>query len=175
MASVAADADVSIKTIEATFGTKANLLSAVVEYAIRGDESSVPIIERETVAAMKAAADAAAFLKLHAQLVRTVQERSAGVQAAVEHAAATDQAAHQLWEQMLRNRRNGTTAPARQLLTLPGLRAGVTEQDAATVFWLTTDWSYWRALHNQLGFSPGAIEAWTHDHYRTTLLTPEPS
>jgi hypothetical protein len=175
MASVADDAHVSIKTIEATFGTKANLLSAVVDYAIRGDESSVPIIERKTVAAMKATADASSFLKLHAHLVRTVQERSAGVQAAVEYAATTDQAARKLWEQMLAQRRDGTTIPARQLLTLPGLRAGVTQQDAATVFWLTTDWSYWRALHNQLGFGADHIEAWTYQHYKTTLLVPEPS
>lgn len=144
-----------------------------MDFAIRGDASSVPIIERDTVAAMKGAADAASFLKLHAHLVRVVQERSAGVQAAVENASATEPAAHDLWQQMLRNRRIGTTAPAQKLLTFPGLRAGIPLRDAATVFWLTTDWSYWRALHHQLGFSADAVEAWTHNHYTAALLDPD--
>jgi AcrR family transcriptional regulator len=173
MAAVAVDAGVSIKTIEARFRTKAALLGSVVDFAIRGDASSVPIIERETVAAMKGASDAGSFLKLHARLVRGVHERSAGVQAAVENAAATEAAAQDLWQQMLRNRRNGTTGPAQRLLTLPGLRDGITIRDAATVFWLTTDWSYWRALHHQLGFSADAVEAWTHNHYKAAFLDAE--
>ncbi len=167
---VAAGASVSVKTIEARFGTKAALLSAVVDWVIRGDASDVPIAEREIVTEMRLASDARLFVELHAHLVRTVQERSARVQAAVENAAFENPTARELWHRLLTNRRAGTQAPARQLLTLPGHRCDLTLEHAATVFWLTTDWAYWRALHDQQGFSPDQIEAWTKQHYVATLL-----
>jgi AcrR family transcriptional regulator len=170
MAAVAAHAEVSVKTIEAQFKTKAALLAAVVDWAIRGDATDVPIIQREAVAAMRQAPDAPAFLALHAYHVRTVHQRSARVLAAVEHAASEDPAAHQLWQRILTNRQNGTRAPAQQLLTLPGRRPTLTLQHASTVFWLTTDWAYWRALHDQQALTPDQIEAWTNHYYRAMLL-----
>src|SRR5215207_7467448 len=51
IAGIAADASVSPKTIEATFGTKATLLTAVVDYAIRGDIDTTPVASRAAVQA----------------------------------------------------------------------------------------------------------------------------
>src|SRR3954465_9291236 len=44
---IASAAGVSPKTVEALFGTKAALLRAVVDYAIRGDLLDIPITQRE--------------------------------------------------------------------------------------------------------------------------------
>src|SRR5688572_13308145 len=66
---IARAARVSHQTVEATFGTKAALLEAVVDYSIRGDASSMPLRRREVVADIDAAPTAAAMLDLHAHLV----------------------------------------------------------------------------------------------------------
>ena len=71
---IARAARVSHQTVEATFGTKAALLQATVDFSIRGDVSPVPMQRREVVAEIDAAPTAAAMLDLHARLVRSVSE-----------------------------------------------------------------------------------------------------
>lgn len=170
MGAVATLSGSSIKTVEAQFKTKGQLLGAVVDYAIRGDHLAVPLAERESVTRMREAVDAPSFLVLHAHHIRIVQERSARVLAVVEHAATSDERVAEVWSRIAENRRSGTERPAAQLVTLPGCRPGLTPAAAATVFWLTTDWAYWRSLHDQRGMSPAEIEAWTADLYASLLL-----
>jgi hypothetical protein len=45
---------VSVKTVEALYRTKAELLKATVDYAIAGDVEPIPMLARESVAAMEA-------------------------------------------------------------------------------------------------------------------------
>jgi len=55
MRAVADQAGVSVKTVEALYRTKAELLKTAVDYAIAGDIRPVPISGREPAAAMQAA------------------------------------------------------------------------------------------------------------------------
>src|SRR5919205_3993084 len=90
MAAVAADARVSAKTIEATFGTKAGLLAAVVDYAIRGDIDPTPMLHRAAVQAERDAPDAASMLDLQAHRSTAIATRAARIAWVVETAAAGD-------------------------------------------------------------------------------------
>ena len=63
---IAAEAGVSPKTIQVQFGTKAKLLADTVDYAIRGEPGNEPVVRRGTAQAIRAAADAAEALRLHA-------------------------------------------------------------------------------------------------------------
>src|SRR5918998_2089183 len=76
---VASDAGVSPKTIEATFGTKAALLAAVVDFAIRGDIDPTPMASRATVQAERDAPDAATMLDLHAHRSTAIATRTARI------------------------------------------------------------------------------------------------
>src|SRR5712691_1997340 len=116
---IAAAAGVSPKTVEALFGTKAVLLRAVVDYAIRGDLLDIPITQREGGTRIEAAPTAAAMLDLHAPHVRTIVERTAGVAWAVEQAAASDPEVAELWELMTNNRRSGVSWATQTLLSTP--------------------------------------------------------
>jgi AcrR family transcriptional regulator len=87
---VAEAAGVSIKTVEALFRTKGALLQTVVDFSIRGDLDPTPMPQRKTIAQMERTPDAATMLELHAAHIRTVNERSARVAWAVEHATASD-------------------------------------------------------------------------------------
>jgi len=62
IAAIAADAEVSPKTIEALFATKAALLAAVVDYSLRGDAGDLPMLAREPGQTMQSAPDAATML-----------------------------------------------------------------------------------------------------------------
>ena len=53
MRALAEAAGVSVKTVEALFGTKAALLEEVVRFAIRGDLEDVEMPQREAVAGWK--------------------------------------------------------------------------------------------------------------------------
>ena len=90
MRALAEAAGVSVKTVEALFGTKAALLEEVVRFAIRGDLEDVEMPQREAVARMEAAPDARTMLELHAAHLRAVNERSAGLAWTVEQAVSTD-------------------------------------------------------------------------------------
>ena len=127
MRAVADRAGVSVKTVEALYRTKAELLKATVDYAIAGDVEPIPMLAREPVAAMEAAPDAAAMLGLHARHVRTVNGRAAQLFWVVEQAAAAHEDIASLWAEMAGNRRAGADWAAVTLLAKPGLPPHLTQ------------------------------------------------
>jgi AcrR family transcriptional regulator len=170
MRSIAGRAGVSHKTAEALFGTKAALLAAAVDYAIRGDVAPVPMPQREAVARMEAAADAATMLSLHAAHLRSVNVRSARIAWTVEHAAAADPRVAALWRQMNENRTNAVRWATRTLLAKPGRRPGLRQRDVETVFWVALDWGTFRTLTEHAGLTSDRFERWLRSYYRAMLL-----
>jgi AcrR family transcriptional regulator len=168
--SISAAAGVSQKTVEALFGTKAALLRAAVDYAIRGDVEATPIEQRESVARMEAAPDAGTMLELHASHLRTINERSARLAWAVEHAAAADSAVAGLWQQMNHNRAYGVRWATKTLFSKPGRRRRLTRRDAAAAFWVALDWGTYRTLTEQAELTASQFESWLRWYYRSTLL-----
>jgi AcrR family transcriptional regulator len=167
---VAEGAAVSPKTVEALFGTKGALLQAAVDYAIRGDLGPLPIRRRESVALMEAAADASTMLELHAHHVRTINQRSARIAWAVEHAAAADPAVAGLWRQMNQNRAFGVRWATETLLKKRGRRRGLTRQQVEAAIWVALDWGTYRTLTEHAGLTPQEFETWLRRYYAATLL-----
>src|SRR6266851_1259266 len=112
MATIAADARVSQKTVEAHFGTKSALLRSVVDYAIRGDT-----------------------LDIHSSHVRSIVERTAGVAWVVEHAAAGDPDVRELWQRMTNNRRSGVNWATNALLAKPDHDPTLQRAHIKNTFW----------------------------------------
>lgn len=166
---IAATAGVSPKTVEALFGTKAALLRAVVDYAIRGDLLDIPIAQREGGMRIEAAPTAAAMLDLHASHVRSIVERTAGVAWTVEHAAAGDPDVAELWERMTRNRRSGVTWASNVLLAKPDTDPTLKRRDVENTFWLALEWGTYRTMTDQHGLTPAQFERWLRTYYRNML------
>jgi AcrR family transcriptional regulator len=166
---VAETAGVSPKTVEAIYRTKPALLGAAVDFAIRGDALPVPMPEREPIAEMEAAPDAATMLELHAAHLRRVNGRSARLAWAVEHAARSDPALAELWRRMNDNRRFGVDWAVRTLLRKPGAEH-LEPHDAEPVVWVALDWGTYRLLTEQVGLDPDGFEAWVAGYYRRMLL-----
>lgn len=166
---IAEAAGVSPKTVEAVFRTKASLLAAVVDFAIRGDASQVPMPRCAQVAEMEAAGTAATMLDLHAAHVRSVNQRSARIAWVVEHAAEADPVAGELWRQMLHNRRFGVAWAASTLLAKQDVRRDLVRTDAERVFLLALDWGTYRTLTAEGGLTPERFETWLRGYYRAML------
>ena len=165
MAAIAADAKVSPKTIEALFGTKAALLKATVDYAIRGDAGSTPVRRRPVTTEMEAAPDAATMLNLHAAHLRRANERAAPIAFVVEHAAQSDPNVAKLWDEINRNREDGVQWAARTLLGKPG----TDHLDTTTVeriFWVALDWGTYRLLTENVGLNSDDYQRWIADYYQ---------
>jgi AcrR family transcriptional regulator len=170
MAAVAADAGVSPKTIEASFGTKAKLLAAVVDYAIRGDVDPTPMVNRAAVQAERDAPHAATMLDLHARRSAGILSRSAHIAWVVESAAAGDQRVGELWAQMTHNLRFGVDAAAETLLAKPGVRPGLTPEETRQILLVAMHWGTYRTLTGMAGLDVDAVETWIKRYYRRMLL-----
>jgi len=166
-------AGVSQKTVEALFGTKASLLQAAVDYAIRGDVEDEPVVRRESVRRMHEAPDAPSMLWLHARHLRTINERSARIAWTVEHAAASDPAVDKLWRRMNENRAFGVRWAATTLLTKPGRKRRLIRKEVEAAFWVAFDWGTYRILTEQAGLDPDAYELWLRRYY-TAIFLPVP-
>ena len=90
MRAVAAEARVSLPTVELLFGTKAQLLHVVIDVAVAGDDEPVPVLSRAWAADAQSARDLADFLSAVALVLSEAQARSAGVMLAAYEAAGTD-------------------------------------------------------------------------------------
>jgi AcrR family transcriptional regulator len=167
---IAEEAGVSQKTVEARFGTKAALLQAAVDFAIRGDLDTTPMPERDAVRRMEQARSAAAMLALHAAHLRSIHERSAGIARAVEQAAPQQAAVAELWNRMNRNRAFGVGWAVTTLLSKTGLRRGLTREEIETAMWLALDWGTYRTLTTHAGLDADGYEAWLRRYYESMFL-----
>jgi len=172
MRDIAAVAGVSQKLVEAVFGTKAALLHAAVDYAIRGDADPLPMPERDSVRAMEATPGAPEMLRQHARHLRLVNARSARLAAVVEHAAPADPAVAALWRQMNRNRRYAVDWATETFLRKRGRRRGLRRRQVASAFWVALDWGTYRTLIDLAGLDDDGYERWVRSYYTSLLLPP---
>lgn len=167
---VAEAADVSPKTVEALFGTKAALLRAAVDFAIRGDIGTTPVAERESFRRVEAAPTAARMLDLHAAHLRQITPRSASIAWVVEHAAAADDSVAEVWARMNHNLRFAVATAAELLGTKAGHNRALSRRETEAVFWVAFDWGTYRTLSHLAGLDDDAYEGWLRRYYAATLL-----
>jgi TetR/AcrR family transcriptional regulator, regulator of autoinduction and epiphytic fitness len=170
MRAIAEAAGVSVKTVEALFGTKATLLEEVVRFAIRGDLEDIEMPQRQAVARIEGAPDARTMLALHAAHLRAVNERSAGLAWTIEQAVPSDPAVADLWNQMNRNRKYAVGWATSTLLVKPGRRPRLRRRLVEATFWVALDWATYRTLTAHAGLSAGGYEEWLREYYASTLL-----
>jgi AcrR family transcriptional regulator len=171
MRGVAGQAGVSVKTVEALYRTKAELLRQAIDYAIAGDLRPIPILGREPVAAIQAAPDAPAMLDLHARHhARGISQRAAPILWVAEQAAPTHPDIAKVWAQNCDNRRTGARWAATTLLTKPGVPPHISQRYAEEVFWIAIDPATYRSLTLGRGLSPPGFETWIRNFYGKMLL-----
>ena len=167
---IAERAGVSRKTVFDSVGGKPQLIKLAYDFAITGDAEPVPLADRPVIAALAATPDPQQRLIGYARLVTQINRRISGVWRALEGAAQSDQAAKDIYERLLAQRRRGAEMAAAGNLAGAALRDGTTLARAADLLWIFTDPTLYDKLVRQCGWSPESFEGWLAQAMTEQLL-----
>jgi AcrR family transcriptional regulator len=160
MSAIAADAGVSVASIELAFGTKAAVLKAAIDVAIAGDHSPVAVLERPWAAEAQNAAGVEDFLTAVAHTLRPAMIRSAGLVLAAYDAAATDPAMQELAAQLNEQRATTVAWIVDGIRRRTRLRPGITRRDAIDQVWLLMDPAVYQRLIDYRNWTPRKYQRW---------------
>jgi len=168
MTAIAEGAGVSVKTVEAAFGTKANLLKELIDVRIVGDDEPVAVADRPEVAAMEALTEADELLEMYAPWVTEITRRTAVVTRVLADAARSTPELAELQATTVRNRMFGARGFVGALARIAPLR--VDDDSAVKTVWALTDPHIYAELTEQQGFTEEQFVAWFADALRRLLL-----
>jgi len=171
---IAAEAEVSRKTVFTSVGGKVALLKLAYDYAMAGDDLPVPMIEREGLQAIIAEPDPYEQLRMYAEFVAGNGERISALWLALRGAAEVDEEAKALymrWEQeRLDSMKSG---PVPNLVAKGVLRADVTADEAAVILWMLVDPALYHRLVVVAGWSRDRFRDWLFEALVSQLLVPK--
>jgi TetR/AcrR family transcriptional regulator of autoinduction and epiphytic fitness len=163
MRAIAAEAGVSIPTVELLFGTKAQLLHVALDVAIAGDDEPLPVLSRAWADDAQSTDDVVEFLSAVAEVLREAQVRSAGVMLAAYEAATADPDIHVLVadRELQRERTAGWIVDG--VLGRASLRGGLDWTAAVDTVWILMDPVVFSRLTKHRGWSPERYATWFAD------------
>jgi len=173
MRTIAAQAGVSVATVELLFGTKASVLKAAIDVAIAGDDEEVPMLDRDWTVLAERATDVDEVLALTAAVLGPAQQRSAGLVLAVLEAAPLDPELAELSEQLIRQRLGTAQWIIATLSSKTPLRPELTPETAVDTLWMLMDSAVFDRLVRQRGWSIQQYQTWFAESARR-LLVPDP-
>jgi AcrR family transcriptional regulator len=168
VADIARAAGVSVETIYASVGTKADLLHKAWDITVGGDEREIVFHERPEVLAIRAEPDLARRLRLHATFSTTTAQRIAPFQLMVQSAAGADPAAAAMLEEMGRQRLAGIGVMAAEAAATGQL--AVSEEECRDVIWSMTNGVLWHRLVHERGWTNERYAAWLGDVWVDRLV-----
>jgi len=110
---VAEVAGVAVQTVYYIFGTKRNLLAAVLDASIAGDVDPVPVLQRDWVEALRAEQDATAAVERLVEATVAIVARTMPIYEVVRRAAADPEVSA-----LLEGARSGRRADQRALIEI---------------------------------------------------------
>jgi AcrR family transcriptional regulator len=158
VADIASAAEVSVETIYASVGTKAELLHKAWDITVGGDDEDIVFHERPEVRAIRDEPDLARRLVLHAAFSTRTAQRIAPFQLMVQSAAGADPAAAAMLEEMGRQRLAGIGVMAAEAAKTGQL--AVPEEECRDVVWAMTDGMLWHRLVNERGWTNERFAEW---------------
>jgi TetR/AcrR family transcriptional regulator, regulator of autoinduction and epiphytic fitness len=167
---IAAEAGVSIPTVELIFGTKAQLLHVVLDVAIAGDDEPIPVLSRAWAQDAQSTDDVVEFLSAVAEVLQEAQVRSAGVMLAAYEAAASDPDIYVLVtdRELQRERTAGWIVDG--VLGRASLRAGLDRAAAVDTVWMLMDPVVFSRFTRRRGWSADRYGAWFADSVAELLV-----
>jgi AcrR family transcriptional regulator len=170
MRAIAAEAGVSIPTVELIFGTKAQLLHVVLDVAIAGDDEPVPVLSRAWAQDAQSTDDVVDFLSAVAEVLQEAQVRSAGVMLAAYEAAASDPDIYVLVtdRELQRERTAGWIVDG--VLGRASLRDGLDRAAAVDTVWMLMDPVVFSRFTRRRGWSADRYGAWFADSVAELLV-----
>ncbi len=172
IAAIAEEAGVAVPTVYASMKTKPNILRAVVQLTVRGDDASEPLASRPQWQEIEREREPRKQLALLARLHREICDREAAVFAAVVAAAGADPEAAEMLDEQERLRYEIQSRVARALRSRKQLRPGMRTGAAADVIWTLASERTYLALVGERGWTPDSYEEWLRQQLWCALLPP---
>ena len=175
VALIAARADVSAQTLYSNWGSKRNLLRAMLATALTGeddappDDAELPVVMLTAILDPADLTDPRSLLAHLARQYRLLTERAAAAWQTYRDAAATDPDIAADWLRLNQLRRQGFRA---LLDRFPDglLRAGLTREEAADTAWVIASPDTHDQLVRQAGYSYDQLEEWIRTVLGAALL-----
>jgi len=170
MNAIAAEAGVAVQTVYASMRTKRDILEAVIQSTVRGEEDEVSVVEQARWREMEAEADPREKLAMFARIHREICEREAELFAVLETAAAVDREIAPLLRDKERFRYEDQARVPRSLRRQRQLRSGLSTREASDIIWALASESVYLALVRERGWRVEQYEAWLIDQLAAALL-----
>jgi AcrR family transcriptional regulator len=155
---VARAAQVSVPTIQKTFGTKAAVIKAVYDVTLAGDDQPIPMASRPEFVRLEAETDPQETLRLYCEIGRDLWSRLGALFPTILAGALSGEPdLVELRATIASQSRTGAADLVGQLDALNGLRRGLDPAEAVdTMWWLLQPEQYVILVHHA---------GWTLDHY----------
>jgi AcrR family transcriptional regulator len=169
VAAIAQATKVTPRTVYLGFDTKAGLLRAVWNRALRGEHDNAPVADQRWFYEVLNEPDPERTLRLNARNSRRFKERSTNLLQVVRDAAPLDPVIAELWERIQVEYHANQLAVVRSLG--PGaLRRGLSERRAADIIWSLNHPNTWIQLGVLRKWTPAQYERWVGDTSCQQLL-----
>jgi AcrR family transcriptional regulator len=169
VAGIAEAAQVTPRTVYLGFETKAGLLRAVWNRALRGDRDDAPVADHRWFQQVLDEPDPELTLRLNARNSRRFKERSTKLLQVVRDAAPLDPDIAELWQRIQVEYHANQLAVVRSL-GARALRPGLGERRAADIIWSLNHPNTWIQLSVLRGWTPAQYERWVGDTSCQQLL-----
>lgn len=170
VAAVARRADVAVQTVYFVFRTKAELISAVIDTAVMGEDEPVTPEQSAWWAAMTAEPDPAAALRLFVRGAAPLFERASSISEVLRGAALTDPEVREIHARHEQRRREAFRQVIEMLAARGQLGAGLDPDTATDVFLVVCGDAVWHQLRNELGWTGEQVADWMCDALPRLLL-----
>lgn len=173
ISAIAEQAGVAVPTVYASLRSKANILRAVVELTVRGDDEAAPLAARRRWQDIERQQDPREQLAQFARLHREICDREAALFGQLEAAAGADPEAAELLAEHDRRRYETQRRLARSLHRREQLKPGLAVREAADVIWTLASERSYLALVRDRGWKADNYERWVAEQLEAGLL-PQP-
>jgi TetR/AcrR family transcriptional regulator of autoinduction and epiphytic fitness len=170
ISAIAEEAGVAVPTVYASLRSKANILRAVVELTVRGDDEAAPLASRAAWQEMEREQNPREQLAVFAHLHRQICDREATVFAQLEAAAGADPEATQLLAEHDQMRYETQRRLARSLHRRKQLKPGLAAREAADVIWTLASERTYLALVRDRRWKTDNYERWVAEQLAAALL-----
>ena len=162
MASIAATAGVSVKTVYLAFETKSGLLRTLWHTLLRGDEEPVPVGDRPWFREVIEEPDPERKLRLNVRNATVVRGRIGGTLDVLRDAAPTEPEIAALWSRIQAEFYENQRAVVEDLDRRKALRPGLDVPRATDILWTLNHPDTYRLLVER-GWAPDQHEQWLAD------------
>ena len=172
MGDVAAEADVSLKTVYLAFETKARLLRALWDLLLKGDQDETPVADRSWYRELLEEPDPRRQLQLVARYSRDVKMRIGGILKVIRSAAPLDPDSDELWRLIQSDFHDNQRVVVQSLAAKKALRRGLGVAKATDILWTLNHPDVWLLLVGERLWTPAQFEKWFFETSCEQLLRP---